>query len=136
MATSPKEARKTETALIFEMIRAKGWNAYGSEIGALCGDEVIKRNLVELELELNKRYVILPRASDPRDPEQVKEKLEDVTEKLSRRDPLTIMISGAKRPLTGFTLKANGVIVNTPRNCIVGYEEFLRAVESIAQIQD
>jgi hypothetical protein len=136
VATSLKEARKTETALIFERIKAKGWNVYGLEIGALCGDEAIEKNLVEHELELNKRYVILPRANDPRDPAQVKEKLEDVTERLSRRDPLTIMISGAKHSLTGFTLKANGVIVNTPRNCIVGYEEFLRAVESVVQIQD
>jgi hypothetical protein len=136
METHPREARKTETVLIFEKIRARGWNAYGSESGVLHGDEVIERNLAEHKLELNRMYVMLPMANDLRDPLQVREKLEDATERLSRRDPLTIMIDGARRPLTGFMLKSNSVIVNTPRRHEVSYGEFLRAVESIVQIQD
>ncbi len=134
--TTSRTASDERAALFLRTIKERGWNAYDSTgQWPIAGDDVIKSGLAD-KLELDRRYILRPRASDPKDPTQVNEKLEVITESLSRRDPLTISIRGGRHPLIGFILREGQVAVYTPEVNVVRYESFLSALRGIVQVPE
>jgi hypothetical protein len=93
-------------------------------------EKTIRSNLAQ-SLELGS-YVLLPVAKNPRNPKQVFSALEKLAQKLGRKTP-TITVNGETHPLTGVTLKENGVKIHTPEGTNVTYPAFMEALESVVQ---
>jgi len=115
---------------VLDKIHEKGWNVYdSSNIGEIGKDETIRKNLAEA-LERDKRYILLPIAKNPRDPEQVMGELEIIGQKLNREMP-TITGSFGKYPLTGFKLLRDRVKIIIPQGVEVPYSVFMEALDTI-----
>ena len=116
---------------ILEKFNQKGWNLYKSgnveEVGA---ENTIRKNLAK-SLELGS-YVLLPSAKNPKKPKQVFEALEKLSQKLDKKMP-TISVNDETYPLTGITLKEDGVKIHTPEGTHVTYPAFMEALESVIQ---
>jgi len=112
---------------ILRKINSKGWNAY-QRIQELDPDEGI-RNGPAQELALE-RYVLLPVADDPRNPEDVFNALEKLSQKRNREMP-TITANGETQALTGFSLHEDIVKIHTPSGTYVNYPDFLDALDTI-----
>ena len=84
------------------------------------------------ELMKDMPYVLLPVANDPRDPEKVMKRLEDVAKKTNREMP-TIKVGFERYPLTGITLRDNDVKIHTPEGTFVSYETFIGSLESVIE---
>jgi len=75
---------------------------------------------------------LLPDAKNPNDPKQVFDSLERLSKKLGKKTP-TITIKGETHPLTGLTLKEDGVKIHTPQGTNVSYPVLLEALQSVVQ---
>jgi len=116
---------------ILEKFNQKGWNLYKSGNVESVGAENTIRNNLAKSLELGS-YVLLPNAKDPRNPEQVFDAIEKLSQKLGKRMP-TIMVEGESLPLTGITLKKDRIKIHTPEGTRVTYPVFMKALESVVQ---
>ena len=115
---------------IFDIIHQKGWNLYKSTNSTKIGaNEVIKRFLAD-KLEVGERYVLLPKADDPKDPSQVMGALEKLAVKTNRSSP-SIEVDGARYPWTGFIPYSDRVKINTIVGHHTSYQEFISALETI-----
>lgn len=118
---------------ILEGINSKGWNAYKSTNSTRMGRDAIIRSGPASELETDERYVMLPKAEDPRDPIQVMAALESLAIKLQRQTP-TIKIRGERFEWTGFIPRESEVKVNTTLGHEISYQDFIQALTSIVQV--
>lgn len=118
---------------ILDKIHDKGWNVYKSTNYLEFGAENIIRNYLTEKLELNEKYILFPKAENPKDPEQVMNALEKLTIRLNRQMP-TIKINGEIFPWTGFIPREKNIKVNTIIDHYISYSEFIEALNSIIQI--
>ncbi len=134
MITKTRVTYSAETAQrILAKVNEKGWNAYKStDVVKTGGREVIEKHLAE-RLELDERYVMLPKIDEPRNAVKVMVKLEQVAMRLNRMTP-TISISGMEHPWTGFILRGDHVKVNTASGHYMSYPEFIEALDTIIQV--
>ena len=117
---------------ILERFHEKGWNLYRSDsIKKMSKEGIISLGLAN-ELMKDMPYVLLPVANDPRDPEKVMKRLEDVAKKTNREMP-TIKVGFERYPLTGITLRDNDVKIHTPEGTFVSYETFIGSLESVIE---
>lgn len=116
---------------ILDKFNDKGWNFYDTSDRTLCREEVIKNNLVEF-LELGGKYILLPVADNPRDPEQVMNALEILARKLNKELP-TIKVNHSNYPLTGITLGNSRVALHTPDGTQVTYSDLIDAMDSVVK---
>ncbi|MEK6919032.1 MAG: hypothetical protein AABW73_03250 [Nanoarchaeota archaeon] len=115
---------------ILEKLREKSWNPYDSTNTRSIGSDGVIRNGPAEEFAIGNKYVLLPVAKNPRDPEQVMSKLEKLSVKIGRETP-TIMVRGERMGWTGFRIGAQDIKVINEMGQIVPYEEFLRCLETI-----
>jgi len=116
---------------ILAKVNEKGWNAYDStDTGTLGPDRVIRENLADETLQVNRKYVLMPRAEDPKDPRAVFDALETFGVKRDRRQP-EITVEHVRMPWTGFSLREGSVEVNNPAGQEVNYEKFFEALETM-----
>ena len=121
------------TNQILDKIHNKGWNIYKSINSIRLGsDEIIRNHLAE-KIEVNERYVLLPKSDDPKNPILVMNALEKLAIKLNRQTP-TIKINGERFPWTGFIPRESVVKVNTIIGHYISYSEFISALDSILQV--
>lgn len=118
---------------ILAKIYDKGWNVYKSTNSLELGVENIIRNYLTQKLELDERYVLLPKAENPKDPEQVMNALEKLAIRLNKQTP-TIKINGERFSWTGFIPREKDIKVNTIIGHYISYSEFIEALNSIIQI--
>src|SRR3989344_9589365 len=101
---------------LLEKVNGRGWNLYDSTNtngNPADADGIIRKGPVN-ELEVGRRYVLMPAANKPRSPVQVFAALERVALALDRQMP-TITTSDGRFPLTGIRVINSGTIkVNTP----------------------
>ena len=114
---------------IIEEFGKKGWNLYGSASEEIPAEEVISKGNAVL-LEMGVSYVLLPKAKDPKSPEQVFDALESLAIKLNREMP-TITIFGTDLKITGITLRENTVKIHTPDGTEATYKNFIESIDSI-----
>ena len=117
---------------ILEKFNEKGWNFYRrDENSNISAYERIRNNLSD-SLELNGKYVLLPVADDPRDPDKVMNALEILARKLNGKMP-TIRLNYSNYPLTGLTLEKNFVELHTPEGNHVSYPDLMEAIDSVVK---
>ena len=117
---------------ILEKIHRKGWNVYNvNNLNVIGGDETIRQNFSEV-LDVGNKYLLMPIAQDPRNPEEVYNELEILAQGRNREMP-TIQIGLANHPLTGFTLWPECVKVITPEGTVIPYDFFLESLNSIVE---
>lgn len=114
----------------------KGWRFYRSDKHHELGfDEAIRHYLQEDALELDMPYFLLPVADDPRDPIQVLNALDVLADKLyeqkGNKERPTIKVDDESYPLTGITLKEEGVELHNLARTFVRYPEFTQALDSV-----
>ena len=118
---------------ITDKIHEKGWNIYKSTESIKIGfDEVITKHFAE-ELEIHERYVVLPKADDPRNPLLVLKALENLAILLNRGMP-TIVINGERWPWTGFIPRISDIKVNTNIGHHISYPRFIESLDSIMKL--
>lgn len=108
----------------------RGWNLYTRDPDKTAS-ETIRQGPVE-DLEIQKSYVLLPVADDPRNPEQVMDALEALAQKLNREIP-TIRVGYDSHPLTGITLKEDKIKIHGPEGTHVSYLSFLVSLDSVVE---
>ena len=119
---------------ILDKFHQKGWNVYcNDDVDYVGPNNVIINNLAE-SLNVNSKYVLLPKADNPRDPNKVMEALEVLAVKLNREMP-TITIANYTQPIVGFTLRPNNVYIHTPEGTITSYKLFKESLDSIVQVK-
>jgi hypothetical protein len=127
---------------MLEKIKRRGWNAYKK--GEMPSEEspeankerflgFIREGPAEI-LEVDSSYVLLPKASDPADPECVQKTLDMLLN--SRRGAMptvTIIYDSHPRtwPITGITLKEHEVKFHTPEGTYVNYEKALESLDTL-----
>ena len=118
---------------ILDKINRKEWNVYKSTESMRIGfDEVIIKHFAE-ELETNERYVVLPKADDPKNPSQVRKAIDELAIMLNRNMP-TITINGEECPWTGFIPRIGDIKVNTNIGHYISYPRFIESLESMLQL--
>ena len=128
MDSLPKEYSEELGLEILAKIREKGWNLYSGEEG-LSGEDIIRKGPSE-NLELNTHYTLLPKISDPKNPQAVFEALDEVAKNLNRRLP-EIRVDGINYPFMGITLNRYNVKISTEKGTFVAYPKFFEALDSI-----
>jgi len=116
---------------LFHNLKEKGWNIYNSPAGT-DAEQCIKENLSLGPLDAGARYVLLPAALNPRSPDQVFDALEKLAQKLSRKVP-EITIGSDSYPITGFTLREDGVKLHTPNGAVLSDRIFVEALASLVR---
>lgn len=115
---------------ILQEITTRGWNAYKStDVGSIGQDEVLRRGPAAI-LECEERYVMMPQAEDPTNPNQVMAALERLALRLNRETP-TIEIDGQRFPWTGFKPRESDVKVITDIGHHISYEGFIQCLRTI-----
>lgn len=115
---------------ILQKIRDKGWNPYRSTNVKERGAENVLRDGPAQRLELGERYVIMPIAQDPANPDQVFAALERYALANNRQTP-SIVVEGERLPWTGFIPLEDQVKVNTVVGNWVSYPDFVRSLETM-----
>ena len=113
---------------MLEKSHHRGWNLYRKIGLPIDTGRTIREGFVE-RLEVDSSYVLLPVASDPRNPDDVMNALERLALKLNRKTP-TIEICGIREPITGLTLFPSKIKLHTPEGTYISYEEFLSAIDT------
>lgn len=116
--------------LILEKFHTKGWNLYMKDEDNKIRDQnkVVRENLAD-KLELNKHYVTLPFAKDPRNPTDVIEALQSLSFQLLGRNP-TINVLNTTYPIRGISLY-EGYICLDPSGLRVPYSLAIRSLDTI-----
>ncbi len=115
---------------ILDRFHEKGWNLYRSDVSM--GEEQIIRQHLANSLQVGERYTLLPAVDNPKDPKQVFDALETLAQRLDRKMP-TIRVGNEYHPLTGITLKEDGIKIHTPEGTFVSYMAFMKALDSVIQ---
>ena len=118
---------------ILRIIHSKGWNLYDST-GVKSKDEA-RIALTEgpaTELAYDRRYVLLPKVSESKDPDKIWGRLDEVGKTID--DRMLIKVEGAYYDWTGFIPHQEDVKVNTFEGHYIPYPEFIRSLETILNI--
>ncbi len=116
---------------IKEGFERKGWNLYDSSERRASAENIIRKKLAN-SIERNGCYVLLPKVSNPNDPEMVFDALKNLSEKLNNKQP-TIEILGEKIEMIGMSTLDNDIKIHSPDGLHVGYRTFLRSLYSFPE---
>jgi hypothetical protein len=116
-------------SVIIGKLQEMGWNAYLSSDRP----EADIRAGPAKELRRYERYAVLPAVEDPRSPEQVFARLEDIAIELGRQLP-KISLRGERHGWVGFVLEDERVKVSTSGGITVPLDEFIDALGTIMKV--
>jgi hypothetical protein len=119
---------------IFSKIHGKRWDLYDST-GVTSRHEAEKslRAGPVQKLVCERKYVLMPKIEDSRNPESLFNELERVARDILNKR-MAIKISGRTFDWTGFIPHGDRVKVNTNVGHYLSYSEFVSALDSISQI--
>jgi hypothetical protein len=120
---------------LIDRVNSKGWNLYDStdtKGSQSEGERTLRKGPVN-ELKIGRRYVLMPVADDPKNPDEVFSALERVAVVLNRKTP-GIILEGVRYPLTGFRINKDNVKINTPEGHITSYKDAVCATQSLFDV--
>jgi len=121
---------------LLKKLHEKGWNAYArppNEGANLWHHDMIKDHLAVSGLEVDKKYVLLPKVDEPNDPEKVIKRYGELVDKRGWSGSY-IYVNGNSKRLIGFTLNPEDVKLNTLVDVRIGYEDFLIAIDDLVDV--
>ncbi len=116
---------------VLGILNKMGWNLYARDKGA-DPNFTIEHNLADA-LSLEQGYVLMPKADNPTDSNQVWAALEELAIRLHREWP-SIIIKGQETQMSGITPHLGEVHIHCPKGLYVSYDELIAALPSFLDI--